>query len=344
MFKMTRRTTLRRMTSAMLAASLGLGFTAAAHANDTIKIGILSLTSHSPSIIAAGKGYFGEQGLDVEFVSFQAAQPMAVAIASNDIDFGMTAISGGLISLAEKGAIKIIGGALQETPEIDGQKILAAKAAYDAGLTSPDKLVGHSFGVTTQGSSFHYMAHKIADKAGFDRSEIRIVPMQKVPAVIAALKSGQIDAWSIVPNIAGALTKGPEVVEIGKVSDYIDNYQVTTVFTSTKNVTDHKDLVKRFLAGLAKGIDDYNAAYVDKTLGADDVAAISEMVHKYVYADQPMDKAAPRIAAGAMRINRNAKLNLASVEDQLKWFQSEKLVPGGVTMDDLVDTEFVETF
>lgn len=344
MFKTTRRTTLRQMTAAMLAASFGLGLTAAAHANDAIKIGILSLTSHSPSIIAAGKGYFAEQGLDVEFVSFQAAQPMAVAIASNDIDFGMTAISGGLISLAEKGAVRIIGGALQETQEIDGQKILASKAAYDAGLTSPEKLTGHSFGVTTQGSSFHYMAHKIADKAGFARSEIKIVPMQKVPAVIAALKSAQIDAWSIVPNIAGALTKGPEVVEIGKVSDYVDNYQVTTVFTSTRNVNDHKDLVKRFLAGLSMGIDDYNAAFVDKTMGADDVAAVTEMVHKYVYADQPIEKAGPRIASGAMRINNNARLNIASVEDQLAWFKSENLVPEGVTMDDLVDTEFVETF
>jgi NitT/TauT family transport system substrate-binding protein len=344
MIKTTRRTAI----SMFAATAIGLVATAAmstaAQAADAIKIGILSLTSHSPSIIAEGKGYFTEQDLAVEFVSFQAAQPMAVAIASGDIDFGMTAISGGLISLAEKGAVRIIGGALQETPEISGQKILASKAAYDAGVTSPDKLAGHTFGVTTQGSSFHYMAHKIADKSGFARSELKITPMQKVPAVIAALKSGQIDAWSIVPNIAGALTKGPEVVEIGKVSDYIDNYQVTTVFTSTKNVTENRDLVTRFLAGLSKGIADYNAAFVDKTMSADDVAAITGMVHKYVYADQPIEKAGPRIAAGAMRINAGAKLNIGSVEDQLKWFQSETLAPEGVTMADLVDTSFVETF
>ena len=344
MIKTTRRTALSMFAATALGLVASAALTPAAQAADAIKIGILSLTSHSPSIIAEGKGYFDEQDLDVEFVSFQAAQPMAVAIASGDIDFGMTAISGGLISLAEKGAVRIIGGALQETPEIEGQKILVSKAAHDAGVTSPDKLAGRSFGVTTQGSSFHYMAHKIADKAGFDRSELKITPMQKVPAVIAALKSGQIDAWSIVPNIAGALTKGPEVVEIGKVSDYIDNYQVTTVFTSTRNVTDNRELVTRFLAGLSKGIDDYNAAFVDKTMGADDVAAITGMVHQYVYADQTIDKAGPRIAAGAMRINSGARLNVASVEDQLKWFQSEKLAPEGVTMEDLVDTSFVEAY
>jgi NitT/TauT family transport system substrate-binding protein len=318
--------------------------TGAASAADKIKVGLLSLTSHSPNIIAEAKGYFKEQDIEVEFVSFQAAQPMAVAIASGDVDFGVTAISGGLVSLADKGVIKVIGGALQETPEIEGQKILVSKAAHEAGVTDPSKLAGHSFGITTAGSSFHYMAHKIADKEGFPRSEIKLVPLQKVGAVIASLKSGQIDAWSIVPNIAGGLTKGGEVFEIGKISDYIDNYQVTTVFTSTANTKDKPDLVKRYLAGYSKGVADYNAALVDKTMSELDTAAIVEMIHKYVYADQPIDKAGPRIKAGAMRINADGRMNMKSIEDQLEWFKSEKLVPADSSIENLVDTSFVETY
>jgi NitT/TauT family transport system substrate-binding protein len=165
-----------------------------------------------------------------------------------------------------------------------------------------------------------------------------------VPAVVAALKTGQIDSWAIVPNIASGLTRGPEVVEIGKVSDFVKNYQVTTVFTSTRNTTERKDLVKRFLSALSKGIDDYNAAFVDKKMDAAGVAEVTGMIHKYVYNDQPIKEAAPLIAAGAMRINAKSRLNLASVEDQLNWFVSEKLAPKGVTMDQLVDISFVETF
>ena len=338
------KTITRRTFGAFALAASTMLASGTAYAADAIKVGLLSLTSHSPSIIAEAKGYFAEQDLEVEFVTFQAAQPMAVAIASQDVDFGVTAISGGLISLAEKGVIKIIGGALQETPDVEGQKILVSKAAHDAGVTSPAMLKGRSFGITTTGSSFHYMAHKIADKEGFARSEIALKPLQKVPAVIASLKSGQIDAWSIVPNIANALTKGPEVVEIGKIADYIDSYQVTTVFTSTANTTDKPDLVKRFLAGYSKGVDDYNAALVDKTMSEDDTAAIVAMVHKYVYSDQPIEKADPRIRAGAMRINANARMNMASINDQLEWFKSEKLVPEDSSMENLVDTSFVETY
>jgi len=197
--------------------------------------------------------------------------------------------------------------------------------------------------VTTAGSSFHYMAHRIADGEGIDRSSLRIVPLQKVPAVIASLKSGQVDAWSIVPNIGNALSAGPNVVEIGEVAEYIPNYQVTTVFTSTRNVEENGDLVERYLAGLSKGIADYNAALVDRAMSEAETAEIVEMIHEYVYADMPLDKADPRIRAFGMRINEGAALNLGSVRDQLEWFQSEGLVPDGASIETLVDTRFVET-
>lgn len=326
----------------LVAVSLVAGH-GAAEANDKITVGALRFTSHAPSFVAFERGYFAEQGLDVTFEYFQAAQPMAVAIASGDVDFGVTAISGGLISLARKGAIKVVGGALQEEPGIEGQMILASKAAYDAGLTTPAALKGRSFGITQTGSSFHYIAHKIADKEGFDRSEITLRPLQKVGAVIGALKSGQIDAWAIVPHIAKPLAAGDQIEAIGMVADYIPNYQVTTVFTSTANTVDKPELVKRFLVAFSKGAADFNAALVDKTSGEEDAAAMVELLHKYVYADQPLEKASTSIRNGAMRVNENAKLNLTSITDQLDWFKSEKLVPDSVTLDMLVDSQFVET-
>ncbi|MCC5979132.1 MAG: ABC transporter substrate-binding protein [Salinarimonas sp.] len=309
-----------------------------------VRVGLLSLTSHAPSIIAAAKGYFAEQGLDVEFVSFQAAQPMAVAIASNDVDFGVTAISGGLISLAERGAVKVIGGALQESTDVEGQKILVSKAAYDSGVTTPTDLEGKRFGITTAGSSFHYMAHKIADGEGFARDTMELVPLNGVPAVIASLRSGQIDAWSIVPNIAGGLVASGDVVEIGEISDYIEDYQVTAVFTSSRMAAEEPDTVRSFLAGFARGVDDYNAALVDQTMSEEEVVEISRMIHEYVYTDRPFEDADSAIRAGAMRVNADARMNLTSIEDQLAWFVSEGLVPADASIETLVDTSLVETY
>ncbi|HEX5453511.1 MAG TPA: ABC transporter substrate-binding protein [Stellaceae bacterium] len=330
--------------AALSGAALAMVGGRAAKAAETIRVGVLPLTSHAPTFIADGKDYFSEAGFEAKLVSFQAAQPMAVAIAAGDVDFGVTAITGALVNLSDKGVVKVIGGALEEEPGIEGEKILASDKAFKSGLTNPAQLKGRTFGITTAGSSFAYMAYKIAQKEGFPAGDIHLKPLQRVPVLIAAIKSGEIDAWAIVPNIADALTKGGGVHEIGKISDFIPHYQVTTVFTSTANVDKRPDLVKRFLAAYGKGAADYNAALVDKTMDEKTTEEIIALIHKFVYASEPLAKAAPRIAHGAMRISPKSRLNLGSVQDQLDWFKAQHLVPPQSSIDNLVDARFVETY
>ena len=61
------------------------------------KIGVLRLSSSAPVFIAQDKGYFRDAGLDIELKFFDAAQPIAVATASGDVDFGVTAFTEGLV-------------------------------------------------------------------------------------------------------------------------------------------------------------------------------------------------------------------------------------------------------
>jgi len=333
----SRRTTLG-LISLLGAAIVSMPTAFTSYAADTkINVGALRFTSHAASFVAFERGYFKDEGLEVEFKFFQAAQPMAVAVASKDVDYAVTAISGGLISLAEKGAAKVIGGALMEDPAIDGQKILVSDAAFKDGMTEPSKLDGRSFAMTQSGSSFHYMGAKIAAKEGI---KVSFKPLQKVGAIIGALKSGQVDAWSIVPHIAKPLDGSGAVHIIGNVADYIPDYQVTVVFTSADKAANDRDTSMAFLRAFSKGADDFNSALVDKTAGDEAAEEMVKLVHKYVYTDRPYEKAAPSIRNGAMRISPNAALNTASVQDQLDWFKSEKLVKDSVTMDTLVDSSY----
>lgn len=332
----------RRQTLGVMGAAAAASLAAPALAQrKKIVVGALRFTSHSGSFVALERGYFADAGLEVELRFFQAALPMAVAIASGDVDYAVTAVSGGLISLADKGAIKVIGGALSEETGIDGQKILASDAAFKSGLTSPAQLGAKKFGMTTAGSSFHYMGSKVAQKEGVQMS---FKPLQKVGAIIGALKSGQIDAWSIVPHIAKPLAGSGAVHIIGDISDYLPNYQVTTVFTSASNARDERSQTADFLAGFGMGVRDYNATMIDRASGDDGVNKMVDLIHKYVYADRPREKAAKSIINGTMRINEAARLNVASLQDQLSWFQAKDLVDGSITLDTLVDDSYVETF
>ncbi len=336
MIASTRRDTLRLIGGATATA---LAAPALAQGKRKIAVGALRFTSHSGSFIAFERGYFADQGLEVELKFFQAAQPMAVAIASGDIDYAVTAISGGLVSLADKGASKVIGGASSEEPGIDGQKILASDAAFQAGLTAPAALGGKTFGMTTAGSSFHYVGSKIAAAEGVEMS---FKPLQKVGAIIGALKTGQIDAWSIVPHIAKPLAGSGAVHIIGTVADYVPDYQITTVFTSARNAAEERGMTSDFLQAFSRGVADYNAAMIARSGGDAGVDAMVDLIHKYVYTDRPREKAAPSIINGTMRINEGAALNIASVRDQLAWFQAENLVDADITLETLLDTSYVE--
>ena len=330
----------RRKSLGLMGAALTTPFfVRSARAGTAINVGALRLASHAPTYIALERGYFTDAGLDVTLDYFEAAQPMAVAIASGDTGYAMTAVSGGLISLAEKGVAKVIGGALTEEPGISGQKILASNAAFEAGLTDPSMLGGKKFGVTQAGSSFHYMGSKIAEAEGLEMS---FKPLQKTGAVIGAIRTGQIDAWSIVPNIAETLAQSGAVKIIGEVADYIPNYQVTTVFTSTAFAEQQEDQTKAFLQALARGTADYNAALVDRTTEQGETDAIVSLVAGYVYPDQPIETASASILAGAMRIKADMALNTSSVVDQIEWFKTQGLVKDSITYETLVDERYVE--
>ena len=79
---------------------------------------------------------------------------------------------------------------------------------------------------------------------------------------------------------------------------------------------------------------------IDGTADQDEMV---DLIHKYVYADRERAKAAGSIINGTMRLSTGAALNVASVQDQLSWFQSEGLVGSDITLDTLVDSSYVKT-
>ena len=334
----------RSVLAAAAAVLTGLGALAAspALAGEKIVVGALRFTSHSPSFIAFERGYFRDAGLDVEFKFFQAAQPMAVAIASGDVDVGVTAVTAGLFSLAEKGAVKIVGGALHEDPKIDGSAILASMKAWEAGLKTPADIKGHSFAITQAGSSFHYMLSRVAEKEGFSLKDVRLVPLHKVGAIIGALKSGQVDSWIIVPHIAKALDGAKKAKIIGWVNRYAPDYQVTVITASMKDLKQKPQVIRKFLTAFSKGAADFNAGLVDKTKGEEEAAKLVKLIHKYVYASKPLEKAAKSIRNGAMRISPGARLDMASLKNQLEWFKAQGMVRPSVSLEMLVDPAFAK--
>ncbi len=314
-------------------------------AADPIRLGLLRTLSPAPFYLAQERGYFRDEGLEVTFRFFEAAQPIAAAAVSGDIDLGVTALTGGFFNLAEKGTLKVIGGALHEEKGYQGSAILVSNKAYDAGLTSLDKLAGHSFAITQYGSSFHYMVGRIAEAKGFDIKTVTLRPVQQISNMVAAVASGQVDATIAIASQAKPLAAAGQAHILGWAGDIVP-YQITALFTTTGMIDRNPDLLRRFARAYQRGVADYRDAFLrldargEPVVDAKTDAAIPAIT-TYIFTADP--DARRKILQGVGYYDAGGALDVADVADQVRWFRAQGLVKGDADPHSMIDTRFLPT-
>ncbi|MCX7629465.1 MAG: ABC transporter substrate-binding protein [Geminicoccaceae bacterium] len=328
--------------SRVLVLSVGI-FAALVHggalAAEKIKIAALTLVSSAPLFIAQERGYYREEGLEAELVFFRAAQPVAVAVAAGEADFGVTAFTAGVFNLAGQGALKVIGAQSREEPGFDFSAYLASNAAFANGLTGPEKLPGKSLAITQHGSSFHIMAALLARKLGVETKTIRMVPLETLQNMQAALKTGQVDAAILPGHIATELDRAGEAELIGWVHQWTP-YALGGLFTSPRNVERRRGVVEAFVRAYQKGARDYHAVMNKRDAGGKrifeaDAEPVIAIIAKYTQATPEA------IKAGAPYIDPEGRLDVGSVYEQVALLKEEKLVDASVDPARFIDLSFI---
>ena len=324
---------------------VGLLFASAARASEPLRLGLLHTLSPAPFYIAQERGYFRDEGIDLSFRFFEAAQPIAAAAVAGDIDVGVTALTGGFFNLAEKGTLKVIGGGLHEQKGYEGTAILASDKAFAEGLTSVEDLKGHSLAITQYGSSFHYMAGRIAEAKGFDVKSVTLRPVQQVANMVAAVASGQVDATFAIASMAKPLAASGQAHIIGWAGDTVP-YQITAVFTTPAMIAEKPDLLRHFAAAYQRGVADYREAFLRLDAAGHPVVdarteAAIPLLTKYVFSGDP--KAREKILQGVGYYDAGGALDVADVLDQVRWFRAQGLVKGDSDPATMLDTRFLPT-
>src|SRR5436853_1795728 len=324
-----------------LAGLLVLAASGIARADDVLKarIGLLRLSSSAPVFIAQDKGYFREAGLDVELKFFDAAQPIAVATTSGDIDFGVTAFTAGLYNLAGKGTLKVIGGMSREKPGYPLIGYFASNNAYAAGLRTPKDLAGKRVAVTQVGSSFHYSLGLLADKYGFRLADVKIIPLQSLSNAAAALKGETVDAALLPISTARKLMDDGGAKFLGWVGDETP-WQLGAVFASPKTLAD-RALVTKFLGVLARADREYHdvllAAMKDGMAPIDEIGRpLLEIIAKYT--NLPVEQ----VVGNCAYIDPNGKLDVKNVANQIDWLQQQGFVDKGFSVDAILAADYVK--
>jgi len=332
---------MRAFTRRVMIGLLAVAAVGTARADETLKakVGVLRLSSSAPVFIAQDKGYFRDAGIEIELKFFDAAQPIAVATTSGDVDIGITAFTAGLFNLAGKGTLKVIGGMSREKAGYPLIGYFASNQAYANGLTAPKDLAGKRVAVTQTGSSFHYSLGLLADKYGFKLSDVKIVPLQSLSNAAAALKGETVDAALLPVTTARKVIDEGGAKLLGWVGDETP-WQLGAVFASPKTLT-NKPLVTKLLAALARADREYHdvilASIKDgKADITDTTKPLLEIIAKYT--NLPVEQ----VVGNCAYIDADGKLDVKNVDNQIKWMQEQGFVDKGFDAEAIIARDYVK--
>lgn len=215
----------------------------AAQEKPKIVLGASSKTlGYSPLWVAAKKGFFEQQGLDVQLVLLRGVPMTVQALAAGSLHFG----SGGpepYIEASERGLDLVITGGI-----INGltQYIIAGK-----NYKTYEDLRGATFGQSSLAGGIVTALRETLRLKGFEypRDYKIIVIAGGSSANLAAMQSGQIAATTVaVPLNYAAEDAGFNM--IGRLSDGIPNFQVNALVTKRSWAERNRPVMVRFMKAM----------------------------------------------------------------------------------------------
>ena len=148
-----------------------------------------SINPFTAGYVALKKGYFGEGGLDVQYLNSQSGPRTNQLLAAGQIVFGATAATAApALTIAGKPAALVFGF----DRKLTYANVIVRREDFDSGkIKSLKDLAGKRMGATQPQSSTWLMAVYLMQKAGVaDKVDIR--PLGNLATMLGALKTGWV--------------------------------------------------------------------------------------------------------------------------------------------------------
>lgn len=260
----------------------------------SIQIDGAAVPYYAPLYVAKEKGYFKEQGLDVEFY-YAAAADIVKNVAAGNVEFGFPNADAVITAKSQGIPVKVVSTTYQNG-------LGAAIFKKSQNIKSPADFKGKKIAVTSYGSPNYIQLQVMLKDAGLTLDDVK-VEIVGTGAIVNALVSDQVDiiVFSMLRTIE-LKNQGVDVDEI-KADDYLPSHG-NVIVASDKLVQSDPELIKKFNTALNKGIQyviDGNAAeavklsvdkYADSFKGKEDITTkiINEVFIPYLWQSENTKK------------------------------------------------------
>lgn len=331
---------MRRVMAAALVAALAVVAGPAVAQEKKVKVGVLKLTSSAPIFVGVEKGFFKEFGIEPELVFFQAAAPIATALAAGQVEVGATGLTAALYNIVLQGEkLWIVADKGREWPGYPLVGIVVQGELWDKGeVRSVKDLKGKRIGLTTLGSTFHFHLGNILEKEGLKLADVKVIPLQAMPSTVEALKGKQVDAIMVPQPFPGTI----EAQGFGKILAWAGDlypWQIATVFYAKGFAADREKAVA-FMKGYVKASRYYHDAVLvqkdGRVVPGRNYEEVVQITAKHTGAKPEI------IRIGFPYQDRNGRLLVPDIEKQMKWWVEHGFMKSLIPLKEIVDTSFIE--
>ena len=237
-----------------VAIALGAGAQAPEKKKITIAVGGKSLFYYLPLTVAERKGYFKDEGLEVEIPDFAGGAKALQALVGGSADMVSGAYEHTINMAAKKQPITAV--VLQAKYSSIVLVLPKDKAAKYKG---PKDLKGLKVGVTAPGSSTNMFVNNLLAKGGLKPTDVSIVGVGAGAGAVAAMEKGEIDALSNLDPVVTQLESTGKFVAVadsrtekGMNDIYGGAYMASVIYVNTDYVKKNPNTVQAVVNAMVR--------------------------------------------------------------------------------------------
>jgi NitT/TauT family transport system substrate-binding protein len=295
----------------LLAGLLLLSWSSMALAADrvTLNLNWFYVGDHSPYFVATDKGWYKEEGLDVNIIPGKGSGDVVKKIDVGTAEFGIVDTGVGIVARAQGARVKVVSMLFDKSP-------YCMWMWKDAGINSPKDLVGKKIGAPP-GDAQRTIFPALATANGFDPDKVTFVnigPEAKQTALAAKQVDVVFDYYSGAPFYYKAL--GQDKVKYMMFADWgVDVYSNALIVTD-KYAKENPGIIKRFVKASLRGWE-----FTLKNPGE----AINIMAKYRTEIDKPLMLANLKLIVDLFRTSRYKEHGIGWVDDK-KMADSIKII------------------
>jgi len=303
----------------------------------TVRFGSPQSISDAGVFVARERGYFRDQGIEVDVVPFQSGPNTIAPLAAGDLDVAGGTVSTALFNAIERGVgIKVVADKGISRPGFEFSQLVVRRDLWESGqVREIADLRGRRIAVASERSGAESQLAQTLAQGGVGVGEVEATVLG-FPDMVAALGNRAIDAAVIIePLLSAAVERGVAVTwEPGRSSAAYGGVYQAAILVVSGRFAAQSDLVRRFLVAYIQGVRAYNDAFA-KGEGRPDVVRIlteqTTIKDPAVYDRMQM--------AG---LDPDGRLFRQSLQLDLDYFRQRGYYTGPLTLGDIIDSSHVE--